>query len=144
MWGRVRGRSLPAPPEDEVHWDGDRVTWLQALTRDLRRRRVDVAMGREVDAFDLRLRAGPFLTAKVRTAVAWRWEPRASVRYRATPLLWAVLLTTIAVGVLGSGWLAAAALLATACTLLAAGVEMFKLRGGVRRALARTTLASRA
>jgi hypothetical protein len=142
-WGRLRGRPLPPPADVAMQWDGERLAWLRALTRDLRGRGIDVTTGREFDGFDLRLRAGPFLTAQVCTAVVWRWEPQASVRYTATPAFWALMLTTVATEALGSGWIAAAALLASGGILVAACVEMLTLRREARRALARTTLASR-
>ena len=75
MWGRLRGRPLPARAAVDQPWTGRREDWLRALQRDLSSRWCAVRTGPPGDTWDLQVGAGPLLRCRLRTAVRWEWDP---------------------------------------------------------------------
>jgi hypothetical protein len=132
-WGRIRGQPLERASTHPA-WSGDRWDWLRHLESDLRARRCALRAGGPSDRWDLEVVIGPFVAARVTTAVMWHWEPRHAVRYRPRGLF--VLAATASLGwALFSplGWLA------IALVGVAALIELVGLHLIVGRALAHTT-----
>ncbi|OJF11351.1 glycosyltransferase [Couchioplanes caeruleus] len=135
LWGRLRGRPLSGPPPQGSTWSGDRLTWLRLLEDDLRARRCAVRRSSPFSTWDVAATVGPFLTARIVTAVLWRWQPAHRVRWslRLTlPLLLAVLsvlaVVDLAVAAAGAG-----------AAGVALGCEALLLGRRVRAGLAHTT-----
>ena len=135
MWGRLRGRPLPARAAVDQPWTGRREDWLRALQRDLSSRWCAVRTGPADDTWDLQVGAGPLLRCRLRTAVRWQWDP---VVRRSWRISGGGVATLAAIGVLllvdpGVAILVAGALLVTAAVEAAV---LLRLTGG---ALDRTT-----
>ena len=75
MWGRLRGRPLPARADrQEQPWTGRREDWLPRCTGTCPPG--GVRCGRVADAtWDLRWALGPMLRCRLHTAVLWHWDP---------------------------------------------------------------------
>ena len=132
-WGRIRGQPLERAASHPA-WSGDRWDWLRHLESDLRARRCALRAGGPSDTWDLEVVIGPFVAARVTTAVMWHWEPRHAVHYRPRGLL--VLASVASLGwalVSPLGWLA------LALVSVVAVVEMVGLHLIVERALTHTT-----
>jgi hypothetical protein len=100
----------------------------------LRARRCALRAGGTSDGWDLEVAIGPFVAARVTTAVMWHWEPRHAVRYRPRGLL--VLASAASLGwalVSPLGWLAFAMVTVVALS------ELVGLHLIVGRALTHTT-----
>jgi O-antigen biosynthesis protein len=52
------------------------------LMRDLGTKRCSVRAGEAHDDYDVAVSVGPFVSCRVRTAVAWGWLPRYGMRFR--------------------------------------------------------------
>jgi glycosyltransferase involved in cell wall biosynthesis len=130
IWGRLRGRPLPANAP-VAEWSGERVPWLHQLTRRLGAQGCSVRWAHPEQPWDLRVTVGPFVGARLTTAVLWHWQPAYSLTLRVRPLVWGI-------GVLGIG-LAAAGMVAALVALPAIAVvtlgEALVLRARVRRAV---------
>jgi hypothetical protein len=139
LWGRIRGHPLPPLRSEPDSWSGDREVWLRDLTRHLAQNGVTVRPARPHREWDLVAAVGPFLAARLTTAVLWHWQPTAAVAWRVRmplPLAAAgvVLLAATAGPVAGS--VASAALVVLAC------VEAARLRSRVLSAIGDTTQAA--
>jgi hypothetical protein len=132
-WGRL---STPEPAVEPrpCGWTGDRIAWLRALVRESRSHRLSVRQGGATEGCDLHWTVGPFVEARVNTAVVWNWVPRFTVSYR--------LRATVAVLLVGVGVLAVlaplAALVAATLAFAAVTVEGVRLRRRVSSALDRS------
>ncbi|MFC3383550.1 glycosyltransferase [Couchioplanes azureus] len=135
LWGRLRGRPLSAAPAREPAWSGDRPAWLRHLQDDLTARRCVVHRGGPCSAWDVCAAVGPFLTARIVTAVLWRWQPAYRVRWLPRPAL-PVLLAALAGLTAVDPALAAAG---TGAAAVAIGSEALVLRRRVHAALTHTT-----
>ncbi|MGY1737102.1 glycosyltransferase [Geodermatophilus sp. SYSU D00684] len=141
-WGRLRGERRPADPYEIPDWYGDREWWLTTLSRAGASEGCSVVSAGETAEHDLELRRGPFFTARITTAVVWRWEPRhrVAVRLRTGPAVAAgIALTVVAVHLP-----AAAAAFATAAVAGGLAVDARTLHTAVTRALRSTTARSAA
>jgi glycosyltransferase involved in cell wall biosynthesis len=130
-WGRIRGSPLERESGHPA-WSGDRWAWLQHLESDLRARRCGLRVGGPSDSWDLQVVVGPFVAARITTAVMWRWEPHYTVRYRPRPFLAVAVAGSLAAALLAPwGWIVLAgivvAVVPEAATLHA------RVRGGLRR-----------
>ncbi len=135
-WGRITGRKAATPETQAPAWAGDRLVWLDDLTAALEREGCTVKPGGPGDSWDIMATSGLMTSARITTAVAWKWEPRSHVSYRARLLLWALAAAGAAVGTVAAPWgwaVAGASVLGLAGSVLA-------LRHRVRRAVERTTL----
>ncbi|MGC1513164.1 MAG: hypothetical protein WA797_09645, partial [Acidimicrobiales bacterium] len=63
-------------------WFGDRWLLLASMEKELRGRGCAVRYGRPHDDWDVQVSLGPFVNARVTTAVAWSWVPQVVVQYR--------------------------------------------------------------
>jgi glycosyltransferase involved in cell wall biosynthesis len=132
-WGRIRGRPLEREGGHPV-WSGDRWAWLRNLESDLRARRCALRVGGPSDSWDLQVVVGPFVAARVTTAVMWHWEPHYTVRYRARPLFLVVAALSLGAALLApSGWAVLGGV------LVIAAIELLTLHSRVRGGLRRTT-----
>lgn len=97
-WGRIRGPSRRVAKRDP-EWKGDRWTWLHDIIGEGHQRRLTISPGGAFDRWDLVCSVGPFVQARISTAVVWGWIPRHRVAYRLrrTPLF----LIVLAVAVIG-------------------------------------------
>jgi glycosyltransferase involved in cell wall biosynthesis len=84
-YGRLRGRPVRTEPPAQPEWTGDRWCWLHAIEEYLRARGCGVRSGGPSERWDLQVTIGPFLSARVTTAVMWQCEPRFAVAYRVRP-----------------------------------------------------------
>lgn len=138
-WGRLTGPPSGLAPAPRPAWSGDRAQWLHELQVDLRRQGRRVAPAADGQFWDLEVTDRGPVSARLTTAVAWSWEPRAKVRYRLRPA-WAAGLAATVVAVAASAavapLLAAAGAGAAAIAVLASGV---RTHVAVREALRRTT-----
>jgi glycosyltransferase involved in cell wall biosynthesis len=132
-WGRLRTPLRPLQRGGPV-WTGDRQDWLNQLVQETRAQHLSVRPGAETDPWDIRCAVGPLVRARVSTAVAWGWTPRAKVEYRASGWLWAGCAALVAAAAAGASWAPWMALIG----LCAVVVESFVLRRRVRRALHRS------
>jgi glycosyltransferase involved in cell wall biosynthesis len=132
-WGRLRGSPLERAATHPA-WSGDRWEWLRHLESDLRARKCALRAGGPSDRWDLEVVIGPFVAARVTTAVMWHWEPRHAVRYRPRGLLLLAIAVSLAWAVASPlGWLA------LALVGLASAAEVAGLHRIVGRAVAHTT-----
>ncbi|MBO0745906.1 MAG: glycosyltransferase, partial [Candidatus Dormibacteraeota bacterium] len=102
-WARAfsRGEAAatgPGTASVPVSWSGDRLVWIRRLHRRLSEHRLQVGYGGPHDAWDLQLRAGPFLRGHLTTAVAWNWVPYHRLSLRPSRVL---LVALAAAAVLG-------------------------------------------
>ncbi len=82
-YGRVRGTRVTQPAgESGGGWFGDRWLLLASMEKELRGRGCAVRYGRPHDDWDVQVSLGPFVNARVTTAVAWSWVPQVVVQYR--------------------------------------------------------------
>ncbi len=137
-WGRLR---TPLRPVDGVAagpWTGDRLAWLGALADDMRRRRLSVRFAGPSDSWDVACAAGPFMTARVTTAVAWGWVPRFRVGYR--PTRWAIVVAVVLAGLVTvlPSWFPALAVMGAAVL-----IEVLVLHRSVNASLAASVQDSR-
>jgi hypothetical protein len=98
-----------------------------------------VRIGDPSASWDLAATFGPFVVARLTTAVAWRWEPRHAVAYRPRPAAWLGGAVAIGIGLAGS-WIGWAAL---AVVPVGIALDALSLRSRVNAALARTTAGAR-
>lgn len=87
-WGRLLSRRGETPMRTWA-WNGERETWLAALSRELSARRCNVRPGDAHDWWDLSASIGPFFRCRLTTAVVWRWSPvhRLALRLRLPALI---------------------------------------------------------
>ena len=135
MWGRLRGRPLPARAAVDQPWTGRREDWLRALQRDLSSRWCAVRTGPPGDTWDLQVGAGPLLRCRLRTAVRWEWDPVVRRSWTVSGVGVSALAATVVLLLVapGVGAVVAGALLVTAAVEAAV---LLRLTGG---ALDRTT-----
>jgi O-antigen biosynthesis protein len=133
-WGRLRGPKPPARPDVTGRWSGERGEWLRDVMRDLRRRRCGVRAGEVHDDYDLAVSIGPFVSCRVRTAVAWDWLPRYRLRLRPRWTCLAVL-----AGVIVLPYLVWAGAVIIAALVMAMAIEAFLLYRTVGASLDRTS-----
>jgi glycosyltransferase involved in cell wall biosynthesis len=117
-WGRLRTPVRPIDRTSATAWTGDREGWLRELVGDLRRRRVTVTAGAPSESWDIACAVGPFVRAKVTTAVAWGWTPRFRISYRPTRLTLALAAVLVATAFVGPAWFPAVAVTIGAVALL--------------------------
>jgi glycosyltransferase involved in cell wall biosynthesis len=134
-YGRLRGRPVRSPAPDHPTWTGDRWSWLHAIEQYLRARGCGVRTGGPSEGWDLQVTVGPFLSARVTTAVMWQWEPRFAVAYRIRPYSWLILGVAAAVS-FGYPWVGWTAL---ALTLTGMLTEVALLHRRAEEALRFTT-----
>jgi glycosyltransferase involved in cell wall biosynthesis len=134
-WGRIRATPPPLAPTQRWIWNGDRMRWLETLSEHLISVRCSVHFGGPHDRWDLQAAMGPFVRARITTAVVWGWIPKRSTRLRPRPFAWFLLLMGIALAGLDAwfGWVA------IALALLGSVLEGLLLRRRVTYALAVTT-----
>lgn len=134
-WGRLRGRRLEVERAAHPSWSGDRWDWLRQLRRELETRGCHVRVAEPRDSWDLEASAGPFVTARITTAVMWRWEPHAALRTRPRPVFYvlAALLAALALSGPWFGWPVLGLLVGLAA------LETVVVRQRVSEALRRTT-----
>jgi glycosyltransferase involved in cell wall biosynthesis len=133
IWGRLRGRPLAAI-EPDGEWSGERVPWLHHLTRRLAAQGCVVRWARPQQPWDLRVTVGPFVGARLTTAVLWHWQPAYGMSFRARPVAWCI-------GALGIGFAAAgmvAGLVALPAMAVVSVGEVLVLRARVHRAVVDT------
>lgn len=88
LWGRLRGRAPePTPRSEPQAWLGERTVWLNVLAQDLAARGCRAQPSEAHEPWDLSVRRSPFVTARVTTAVHWRWLPSYRVTVRPRPAL---------------------------------------------------------
>jgi O-antigen biosynthesis protein len=134
-WGRLRGKPLPPVAPQAGTWSGDRAEWLQGLMRHLSAHHCRVRPAHPHQSWDLAIAAGPFLMARLTTAVLWHWEPAAALTLRPR-----FLLLPVAAGLmLATTRSAALALVAALALAVALTSEGFLLRSRLRTALRATT-----
>ncbi|MCU1427288.1 MAG: glycosyl transferase, family 2 [Actinomycetia bacterium] len=141
-WGRVRARppaEAAAPAGADGAWDGDRARWLDRLGRELRARRCSVRVGGQHDSWDVQANVGPFVGARLTTAVVWNWSP--VVRTIAFPRRAAGLLVAVAFALGVYSFAAGAVALGVALTTMAA--EAVLLRRAVHRSVSVSTAGAR-
>jgi len=140
-WGRLRAERRPADPVEVPDWYGNREWWLVTLERAARAEGCTVVHAGTTDDHDIELRRGPFLAARLTTAVVWNWEPmhRVAVRLRWRP---AAVVAAVAAVTLYVSTTAAAALAGVAVILLVRNAHA--LRSAVDRAVRLTTARSMA
>ena len=125
---------------DRVHgavhapeWFGDRSSFLRDLEVSLRSRRCAVRVGPPTAGWDLEAVLGPFVSARITTAVTWNWTPHHRMALGPRLGLWRVLagagviswFSMPAAGVLVAGVLGAAAFEAiTLHRILRAAVDL--------------------
>ena len=81
VWGRITGPRGPRPAWQARPWWGDRATWLHDLDRLLRSSSCVVVAGGPHDSWDLSVTRRGLLSARIVTAVAWRWNQQWRVRW---------------------------------------------------------------
>jgi GT2 family glycosyltransferase len=139
-WGRLRARVPEAVANGHrFAWLGDRSAWLDGLARQLASRGGHVRFSEAHEPWDLELRKGPFLRARVTTAVLWSWTPSHRVRYGAR---WTVLLPLVAIAA-AAAWLGVEELWALGLVAIALLIETWALIGAVDRAVRVTTEGAR-
>jgi len=138
-WGRFRAERRPVEPAETPDWYGNRESWLIRLERAAVVEGCGTVRASATDDHDIELRRGPFLGARVTTAVVWNWEPMHCTTFRLRP--WPV---AAAIGVTCMAGLvsrpAAAVAAGAAASVLA--VDALTLRSAVVRALRFTTAQS--
>jgi hypothetical protein len=112
FWGRLHRPPRPRVEPGFVPWHGDRTRWLRDLEALLRARRCVVHVGPPTASWDLEASLGPFVAARLTTAVTWSWTPHSRVAFRFRAGMW--------IGLAGAAVIGAFALPAGAA--LAAGV----------------------
>lgn len=138
-WGRLTGPDTRAPPPPRPGWSGDRSVWLHELLVDLRRQGRRAVPAGDGSFWDLEVTDRGPVSARVTTAVAWSWEPRARVRYRLRrPWVLAFLVIAVATHVTGVDDATILALAGGTVALSGA-----RTRRALRRALRRTTEGAR-
>src|SRR6185436_18920361 len=135
MWGRLRGRPLPARAAVDQPWPGRREDWLRVLQRDLSSRWCAVRTGPSGDTWDLQVSVGPLLRCRLRTAVRWGWDPVVRRSWTVSRVGVSTLAATAVLLLVAPG----VAAVVTGALLVTAAVEtavLLRLTGG---ALDRTT-----
>lgn len=131
-WGRLRGDEVNGEAPPPASWSGDRIAWLRDLRREFDRQGCTTRFGGEYDRWDLEAGVGPFVRARLTTAVTWDWVPHVRVGYRVRPVPVAVGLFTGAVAAVASLWAAA---VVVGFVALGGIVDALELRSRVREAL---------
>lgn len=104
-WGRLWGPALQATTVPAVQaWIGDRLTWIDDFRVALERAGCSVRFGPPGAWWDLAVRRGPVVSARLVTAVVWQWEPRLRVSYRLHWFALASLVTGATLGAIGLDW----------------------------------------
>ena len=136
VWGRLRGKPLPARETPARQWSGSREDWLRALHRDLSSQWCAVRVGPPHESWDLAVGVGPMLRCRLHTAVRWEWDPVTRRTWALSPFAMAALgVSVLALVVAPSGFaLVAGVLLASA---VVEAVVLVRLSDG---AVARTTV----
>jgi hypothetical protein len=131
-YGRLRGqRHGRDEPSALRQWSGDRWIWLRDLERRLHASRCSVRAVSPNDTWDMKVTKGPFVAARITTAVTWGWVPHTRVEWRARPALWWSLLA----GVLSAFVSTEASIVLLGGVLVAAVVNLARLRRLVYGAL---------
>ena len=139
-WGRVTGHAAKGnAPAPGPAWAGDRSVWLQDLTEALDHEGCTVRPGGPGNSWDLMATSGLMTSARIMTAIAWKWEPLYRVSYRPRALFWALVVAGVVLGGVVTPWVWAAAI---APVVWLAGSVMW-LRPRVRAALTETTEGAR-
>ena len=133
-WGRLRTPLRPIE-SDAPTWSGNRLDWLHRLVHEARAQHLSVKTGAETDPWDIRCSAGPLLRAKVVTAVAWGWTPRARVEYRVRGWFWLGCIALAAVVATGAVWAPAAAAVGLGAVVIEAFVLRRRVQGALRRSM---------
>jgi O-antigen biosynthesis protein len=134
-WGRVRAPRVDAAKPAAPNWTGDRLAWLTSLEQSLVRRRCHVRYESAGSPWDISASVGPFLTARVSTAVQWAWSPVS--RTRVTPRISRLLMLSVGLWPLTLTVPAGVSVAAAAAVLVA---EYTVLRRRLRASLAETSL----
>lgn len=104
-WGRLWGPTLEATTTPAVPaWVGDRLRWIDDFRVALERSGCSVRPGPPGASWDLAVRRGPVVSARLTTAVVWQWEPRLRVSYWLRWFALASLVTGTSVGAIGHDW----------------------------------------
>ena len=138
IWGRVRGRALPARESAEEPWTGDREDWLLALHRDLSSHWCAVRRGSPHGSWDIEVGVGPVLRCRLHTAVRWEWDPVAGRTWALSRPAAVLLPVSVVAALTAFPWGGA---LGSAGLLTSAVVEAVVLTRLSRGAVARTTSA---
>jgi hypothetical protein len=96
-WGRI-GPRRRARHDESFEWNGDRAEWLDNVHGYLLRRGCSIAVAHVHDSWDLEIKYGPFVTCRLTTAVAWRWDPISRVHFRPRYWLIAAVVTVWGLG----------------------------------------------
>ena len=91
FWGRCRRTHRVHGAVHAPEWYGDRSRFLQDLEVSLRSRRCAVRVGPPTAAWDLEAVLGPFVSARITTAVTWNWTPHHRMALGPRLGLWRVL-----------------------------------------------------
>ena len=139
-WGRLRARVPEAVANGHrFAWLGDRSAWLDGLARQLASSGGHVRFSEAHESWDLELRKGPFLRARITTAVLWGWTPSHRVRYG---LRWTILLPLAAAAAVAA-WLGVQGLWVLGFLGLTLVLETLALTRAVGAALRVTTEGAR-
>jgi len=131
-YGRVRGvRHGTAHASTRPPWTGDRWAWLHDLERRLHASRCSVRSLSPNDTWDMQVTKGPFVAARITTAVTWGWVPHTRVDWRVRPAFWWCLAASLAAGFVATEL----ALALASVVLVAALVNLALLRRRVHSAL---------
>jgi hypothetical protein len=134
LWGRLRGRPLAPVAMPASAWSGDRHEWLAQLRLRLAAQGCAATPGRPDQPWDLDVTVGPFLVARLTTAVLWHWQPAYRVTFRPRPAT--SLLVAVAVAAAPISWPLGVAALVVVATATAG--EAVIVRSRLRAALVRT------
>jgi glycosyltransferase involved in cell wall biosynthesis len=104
IWGRLRGKPLPAREIADPPWWGNRDAWLDALKRDLSSRWCAVRTGPPHSSWDLAVSVGPVLRCRLHTAVRWEWDPVSRRTWVLSPIGVAALVLAATVLTFDAAW----------------------------------------
>ena len=131
VWGRCRRTDRVHGAVHAPEWYGDRSRFLKDLEVSLRSHHCAVRVGPPTAAWDLEAVLGPFVSARITTAVTWNWTPHHRVALGPRIGLWRVLAGAGAISLFS---MPAAAVL-VAGVLGAAAFEAITLHRALRAAV---------
>jgi glycosyltransferase involved in cell wall biosynthesis len=135
-WGRIRATPPRLAPVRRRTWDGDRMRWLETLSEQLVSRRCSVRFGGPHDSWDVQAAFGPFVRARITTAVVWGWVPTYNTRLRPRPITWVLLATGTGLVAASGSWVGWVMI---GLTAIGAVLEAVLLRRRASNAVAITT-----